>query len=101
MSSHVIPTRVYFLIFGALMVLTAVTVAVAFVDLGPLNDIVALTIACTKAALVILYFMHVRYSDRLIQASVIVSVFFVGILLAFTLVDPFSRGWIRPFQQIW
>lgn len=99
MSSHVLPTRLYFVIFGALMVLTAITVGVAFVDLGPLNDIVALAVACTKAALVILFFMHVRYSDRLIQVSVVTAIFFVLVLFAFTMADPLTRGWVRPYGE--
>ena len=70
MSNHVVPLRVYFSVFGALMVLTAITVAVAFFDLGVLNNVVALGIAGLKATLVILYFMHVRYSGRLIVRGV-------------------------------
>ncbi len=70
MSVHVVPLRIYFVIFASLMVLTAMTVAVAYYDLGPLNTIVALSIAVTKAALVILYFMHVRYSPSLTKLVV-------------------------------
>jgi cytochrome c oxidase subunit 4 len=100
MSTHVIPVKIYIAIFLALMVLTAATVAVAFVNLGPLNNVVALAIACTKASLVILYFMHVRYSERLVQVSIVVSIFFVAVLIAFTVADPLTRDWIRPFQYI-
>jgi cytochrome c oxidase subunit 4 len=90
---HIIPTRVYYLIFLALMVGTAITVAAAFVDLGPFNAIVALTIAVTKATLVILYFMHVRYSTRLTWAVVAGSVFWLGILLTLTFSDYLTRAW--------
>ena len=94
MSSHVVPLRVYFAVFGALMVLTAVTVAVAFLDLGALNNVVALGIAGAKATLVVLYFMHVRYGSRLIPILVGTSVLFLMILLAFTLADYLTRGWM-------
>ena len=58
---HVVPTKIYYAIFATLMVLTGVTVAVAYVDLGPLNTVVALAIACFKALIVVLFFMHVKY----------------------------------------
>ncbi|MCX8072132.1 MAG: cytochrome C oxidase subunit IV family protein [Candidatus Binatia bacterium] len=101
MASHVVPTRVYFAIFLALMVLTAITVAVAYVDLGIFNNVVALGIACTKASLVILYFMHVRYSDHLVKLSVLIGILFLAILFGFTLADPLTRDWIRPMQYLW
>ena len=94
MSNHVVPLRVYFSVFGALMVLTAITVAVAFFDLGVLNNVVALGIAGFKATLVILSFMHVRYSGRLIPIVVGSSLLWLMILLAFTLADYFTRGWM-------
>jgi cytochrome c oxidase subunit 4 len=91
---HILPARLYYGIFAALMVLTAVTVGVAFVDLGALNDVVALAIAVTKAVLVILFFMHVRYSSRLTWLVVIGGFFWLGILLAMTLGDYLTRGWV-------
>jgi len=94
MSAHVVPVRTYLLIFGALMVLTAITVAVAFVDLGALNHVVMLGIACTKATLVILYFMHVRYGTRLIPVVLGSSFLWLLILLAFVMSDYFTRGWM-------
>ena len=63
---HIVPKTTYYTIFALLMLGTAITVAVAYLDLGPLNTVVALTIACTKATLVVLFFMHVKYSPRLI-----------------------------------
>ena len=65
MSGHVAPKSLYYLIFLALMIGTALTVLVAKFDLGPLNNIVMLTVACAKAMLVILYFMHLRWGSRL------------------------------------
>jgi len=75
------------------MILTAVTVVVARYDLGPLNTILALSIAVTKAALVILYFMHVRYSPSLTKLVVAGSFFWLFIMLSITMSDYVSRGW--------
>ncbi|HWP99393.1 MAG TPA: cytochrome C oxidase subunit IV family protein [Vicinamibacterales bacterium] len=94
MSAHVLPVRLYVAVFAALMVLTAVTVAAAFVDLGFLNTFVALTIAVTKATLVALYFMHVRYSTPLVKVTVVAGLVWLGILFALGLSDYLSRGWV-------
>jgi cytochrome c oxidase subunit IV len=93
MSVHVVPTRVYYLIFGILMVCTALTVAIAFVDLGPLNIVAALAIAVFKATLVVLFFMHVKYSTRLTWAVVVGSVFWLAILIVLTMGDYLTRPW--------
>jgi cytochrome c oxidase subunit IV len=93
MSEHIVPTRIYYTIFAILMVFTAITVGVAFLDLGPLNTIVALSIAVLKAVLVVLFFMHVKYSTRLTWAVVVGSVFWLGIMLALTMGDYLTRGW--------
>ena len=61
-AHHVVPTTIYYAIFATLMVLTGVTVAVAYIDLGALNAVAAIAIACFKALIVVLYFMHVKYS---------------------------------------
>jgi cytochrome c oxidase subunit IV len=92
MSSHVVPVRIYFAVFAALMVFTALTVWVAYLDLGFLNIAVALVIAVTKATLVILYFMHVRYSPRLTWVVVWAGFFWLGILFALGMSDYLSRG---------
>ena len=92
MSVHITPVRVYVLIFAALMVLTGVTVWVAFQDFGPGNDIVALTIAVTKATLVVLFFMHVIHSSRLTKVVIISSLVWLVILIGLTLSDYLSRG---------
>ena len=93
MSEYIVPKRVYYLIFAALMAGTAITVGVAFVDLGAFNPVVALTIAVIKATLVVLFFMHVRYSTKLTWAVVLASVFWLGILLALTFSDYLTRSW--------
>ena len=93
MSGHISPKSTYYAIFGALMVLTAITVGVAFIHLGSLNFPVALAIAILKATLVILFFMHVKYSSRLTKMIVGMAFFFLAILLLLTLTDYGSRGW--------
>ncbi|NDD63551.1 MAG: oxidase [Acidobacteria bacterium] len=102
---HIVSPRIYFAIFSALMVFTAITVAVARFDLasiwGPLNIIVAMTVATIKATLVILYFMHVRYSSKLTQVIVIAGLFWLVILLVLTIADYLARsGWPTPLGQV-
>ena len=94
MSDHIVPTRVYYLVFLALMVGTAATVWVAYLDLGFANTAVAMGIAVTKATLVILYFMHVKYSSRLTWVVVASGFIWLGILFVLGLSDYLSRGWI-------
>ncbi|MEP7118160.1 MAG: cytochrome C oxidase subunit IV family protein [Acidobacteriota bacterium] len=94
-SVHVSPIKLYISVFAALMVLSGITVAAAFVNLGSLNPVVALAIAVLKATLVILFFMHVKYSSRLTKITVVLSFFFVAILFAETFMDYATRG--MPF----
>jgi cytochrome c oxidase subunit 4 len=100
MTQHVVPQRLYFQIFAVLIILTFITVGVAYLDLEPLNNIVALSIAITKTVLVILYFMHVRYSSHLTWVFIGAGFFWLLILLAFTLSDVFTRGWL-PVPSGW
>jgi cytochrome c oxidase subunit 4 len=93
MSGHVSPKSTYYAIFGALMVLTGLTVAAAFVNLGSFNFPVAIGIAITKATLVLLFFMHVKYSSRLTKMIIGMAFFFLFILFGLTLTDYLSRGW--------
>ncbi len=93
MSAHVVPPRVYYTIFAILMVCTGLTVWIAFLNLGPFNTIAALGIAVFKATLVVLFFMHVKYSTRLTWAVVLGSVFWFGILIALTMSDYLTRAW--------
>jgi cytochrome c oxidase subunit 4 len=93
-SHHVAPLKLYYGIFGILMVGTALTVLVAFFDLGPLNNVMMLTIACVKAMFVILYFMHVRWSSRLTWVIVASGFFWLLIMFTFTMTDYLSRGWM-------
>ena len=100
MSDHVVPVRIYGVIFGALLVLTAITVWVAFMDLGFLNTIVALGIAVVKATLVVLFFMHVRYGNRLTWVFLGAGILWLLILLVFMMSDYISRSW-QYYPQGW
>jgi cytochrome c oxidase subunit 4 len=81
------------------MVLTAVTVGVAFINLGPLNFPVALSIAIVKATLVILFFMHVKYSSRLTKLIIATGFFFLLLLFTLTMTDYLSRGWLTALPS--
>ena len=93
---HIVPLKYYFGVFGLLMVLTALTVFVAQFDLekywGPLNIIVAMTVAVVKATAVVLIFMHVRWSSKLTQVIIIAGLFCHAILLIMTMGDYLVRG---------
>jgi cytochrome c oxidase subunit 4 len=93
-TAHVSPISLYITIFLALMVLTAVTVAAAFVNLGQFNFLVAMIIAGFKASLVIWYFMHVKYQSSLTKLTVATGLFFLAILLGMMLIDYSSKGFI-------
>ena len=102
MSEHIVPVRVYITIFLVLLVGTALTVVAAFQDFTyhlygreiALNAFIALTIAVTKATFVVLYFMHVRYSSRLVWVVVTSALFWMAILFALTFADYWTRGWL-------
>jgi cytochrome c oxidase subunit 4 len=94
MSEHIVSKKLYYVIFGALMVLTFLTVWVATIDLGPLNTPVALAIAVTKAVLVVLYFMHVRYSSRLTWVVVAGGFLWLIIMVGLTMSDYLTRGFL-------
>jgi len=99
MSAHIVQPRTYIVIFLALMLGTALTVMAAFYDFpGPMNVVVALTIACIKATLVVLYFMHVRYSGRLVSLVIVAALLWLAILFAITFSDYWTRHWLAPFS---
>lgn len=99
MSEHIVPPKIYAVIGGTLLVFTGITYYAATVDLNHifsgLNVIVALTIATFKATLVVLYFMHARYSPQRTQLVIISGVFWLAILLGLTLTDYLTRSWLR------
>ena len=92
-ENHVPSWKLYALIFAALCVLTAVTVLVTGFDFGPFNLIVAMGVAITKASLVVLYFMHARYSPKLTGVVIVASLAFFVILVFLTWTDYVSRPW--------
>src|SRR3569832_1913163 len=91
--SHISPKSTYYAIFGALMALTALTVYVAFQHLGWLNFPVAIMFALIKASLVVLFFMHEKYSSKLTKLLVAATFFFLSSLVGLTMTDYMSRGW--------
>lgn len=99
MSGHISPKSTYYTIFGTLAVLTAVTITVAFINLGLLNFPIALGIAIIKATLVVLFFMHMKYSSRLTKLVLGSAVFFLLTLFGLTLTDYLSRGWYASPTQ--
>jgi cytochrome c oxidase subunit 4 len=90
-SDHIVSPKIYVGIFASLMILTAATVGAAYVNLGKFNIVVALAIATLKATLVVLYFMHARYSPKRTQLVIICAVFWLAIMLALTLSDYSTR----------
>lgn len=93
-SSHIVPVKTYVFVFIALLFLAALTTAAAFVNLGSFNTFVALTIACVKAVLVVLIFMHMLYSGNLVRVVLLAGFFWLALLVGFTLTDYHSRSWI-------
>jgi cytochrome c oxidase subunit 4 len=90
---HVDSATTYVLVFAGLIVLTVVTTAVAFVDLGAFSVVAALGIACCKMLLVAMFFMHVRHSSRLTKLVLVGALLWLSILIGFTLTDFVTRGW--------
>jgi cytochrome c oxidase subunit IV len=102
-AEHIASRKMYVLIFTLLILLTALTTAAAFVDLGPFNTVVALVIAMVKATLVALFFMHLKWSSHLSRLAAIAALFWLAILIALSLSDYLTRnspppptGWQAP-----
>jgi cytochrome c oxidase subunit 4 len=91
MKEHDSGIRIYLVVWGALIVLTAVTVAVSYVHLGLMNVVVALLVASVKASLVALFFMHLRYESRLVWGFALTPIFFLLLIIAGTLSDTMFR----------
>ena len=95
--SHVVPISMYVTIWASLMVFTGLTVFAATIELGIFNIVVALVIATIKGTLVVLFFMHLRYSTKLTMVTVIAAIFFLFILFGLTMTDYLTRAWLtRP-----
>lgn len=96
-EEHIVPVSTYLGVFVTLLIATALTTWIAFQDLGRWNVIVALVIAVCKASLVVLFFMHVKYNKGLSRITMIAAVFWLGLLITFTLADELTRHWeINP-----
>jgi|NGEPerStandDraft_6_1074524.scaffolds.fasta_scaffold09593_4 cytochrome c oxidase subunit 4 len=93
-GEHIVSPKLYVGIFLFLMVMTALTVYAASVELHAWNPVVALVIATMKATTVILFFMHVKYSTRMTQIVILGALFFLFLLLGLTLTDYLSRAWM-------
>jgi cytochrome c oxidase subunit IV len=92
MSEHIMSSKLYYTIWITLLCLTVITAAVSFVDLGPFNTIVALVIATFKALLVVLFFMHVKYtSEKLTKTVIVAAIFWLLLLLALSMADYTTR----------
>ena len=94
MHGHVDSIKTYTLVFLSLLILTAATTAVATIDLGALNVVMALFIAVVKMLLVALFFMHLRHSGKLTQLAMAGTILWFGFMVSFTLADVFTRGWL-------
>jgi cytochrome c oxidase subunit 4 len=90
---HIVSPVIYIIIGASLLVLTGVTVGASYLELGIFNPIVAIAIACIKAVLVVLFFMHVKYSSKLTKLTVFCGLFTFLALIGMTLSDYFSRAW--------
>lgn len=99
-TSHIVPVKTYVLVYVALLLLAALTTGVAYVDLGALNTVIAMAIAFTKMILVLLIFMHLRGSSKLLHVVIIAGFFWLMLLIGLTLTDYHSRQWI-PDPRAW
>ena len=95
MSGHVAPKSLYYTVFGALLLGTFLTVVAARIDLGAMNNVVMLAIAITKASLVVLFFMHARWSTRLTWLVIASGLFWLLILFTLTMNDYLTRHFLN------
>jgi cytochrome c oxidase subunit 4 len=100
MLGHVVPKKLYILVFAALIVFTGLTTGIAFINLGQWNTVVALAIAVSKASLVVLFFMHLRWSSGLMRMVLLSAFVWFAILVTLTLSDEFTRQW-TPVPSSW
>jgi cytochrome c oxidase subunit IV len=94
---HIVPVSTYVVVFVSLLILTALTTGVAYIDMGRWNLIVALVIAVAKASLVVLFFMHLKYNKGLSRLAIVAALFWLGLMMTFSLSDELTRTWeINP-----
>ncbi len=94
MAGHIESVRNYVLVLIALMILTVLTVYAAFIDMGVMNEVVGLGIATTKAILVMMFFMHLRHSVRLVKIVAVSGVFWLAVLILLAMSDYATRGFL-------
>jgi cytochrome c oxidase subunit 4 len=94
-GTHIVPLPIYFAVFGALLVGTGLTVWAATVDLGRFNIVLALLIACVKASLVVLFFMHIYYSSKMTKTVLVAGFATLLIMFFFTSADLIASGWFN------
>lgn len=97
-AHHIIPFKTYLTVLIILLTFTVITVAAAQVDFGPFNALIAMAIASFKACLVLLYFMHLKYDDKLFPAVFFTGVFFLVVFFSFSQLDIVTR--ILPLDPI-
>ena len=90
---HIVSPVIYAIILGALLVGTALTIGASYLELGPWNPVIAIAIACVKATLVVLFFMHIKYSSKLMKLTVGAGLFTFLVLVGMSLSDYFTRAW--------
>jgi cytochrome c oxidase subunit IV len=90
---HIVSPVTYLIIFFSLLVGTALTIGASYLEMGPWNPVVAIAIAVVKATLVVLFFMHIKYSSKLMKLTVGAGVFTFLILVGMSLADYISRAW--------
>ena len=100
MSEHIVPPKTYLSVWAALLVLLGATVGFAYLPLGPIHVVAALTIAFAKAVLIALFFMHVKYKNRLVLVFVCAGLFWLSIMFALSLGDYMTRSWL-PRPSAW
>jgi cytochrome c oxidase subunit 4 len=100
MTEHIVPPKTYATVWGCLLALLIATVGLAYVPLGPLHIVVAVTIAFAKAILIVLFFMHVKYKNRLVVVFVCAGLFWLGIMFTLALGDYMTRSWL-PHPTQW
>ena len=93
-TAHIASVRLYVAVFAALLVLTGLTVLVAYFDLGLLNTPVALAVAVLKASLVVLFFMGVRHNTPLTKVVVVSGFLWLFIMFGLTMADYLTRPWL-------
>jgi cytochrome c oxidase subunit IV len=90
---HIVSPVTYLIIFATLLVGTALTIGASYLEMGPWNPVVAIAIAVIKATLVVLFFMHIKYSSKLMKLTVGAGLFTFLVLVGMSLSDYISRAW--------